>query len=133
MIKKSIFLILMFQVVYSDLLQFYNFSRIPQYYQPLGSINSNHIFFRKTYKAYTIYQYEKIVNNNNNFGKFFTFSPINDLCKNDFEKSNAIYCLQKYPNASWWCIYDYCIRNTVTYIGFNEFIIKKEFELPFAY
>lgn len=46
MIKKTIFLILMFQVVYSDLLQFYNFSRIPQDYQPLGSINSNHIFYK---------------------------------------------------------------------------------------
>lgn len=87
-------------------------------------------FFRKTYKAYSIEPFKKIVNNND-FGKSFTFSPINDLCKNDFEKSNAIYCLQKYPNASF-CIYDYCIRNTVTYIGFNEFIIKKEFELPFA-
>lgn len=130
MIKKLIFLIVIFQVVYADLLQFYNFSCIPQDYQPFGSINSNHIFFRKTYKAYSIEPFKKIVNNND-FGKSFTFSPINDLCKNDFEKSNAIYCLQKYPNASF-CIYDYCIRNTVTYIGFNEFIIKKEFELPFA-
>jgi len=46
-------------------------------------------------------------------------------------------CLKKYPNQ-WWCIYENCISSSINQIKyypilFNEFIIKKEFELPYAY
>jgi hypothetical protein len=56
---------------------------------------------------------------------------------NNFEKNSAINCLKKYPNQ-WWCIYENCISSSINQIKyypilFNEFIIKKEFELPYAY
>ena len=47
MIKISIFLIFIFHIVDANLYQFYNFSMNPKNYQPSGSINYNHIFFRK--------------------------------------------------------------------------------------
>ena len=103
--------------------QMYNFSINPIESQPSGSINSNHIFFRKN-KKYQKYQIKK--NNNIDFGKKITFSLLNDLCYNDFEKNNVINCLKKYPNE-WWCIYDNCIspsKNSIIYI---------QFELPYAY
>ena len=135
MIKISIFLIFIFHIVDANLYQFYNFSMNPENSQPSGSINYNHIFFRKNYKSYALEN-----NNNNNFGKSITFSPLNDLCHNDFEKYNAKNCLKKYQNVSckWWCIYDNCIspsKNTINYIPikFNYFIIRKEFELLYAY
>ena len=137
MIKISILLIFIFHIVDANLYQFYNFSMNPENSQPSGSINYNHIFFRKNYKSYALEN-----NNNNNFGKSITFSPLNDLCHNDFEKYNAKNCLKKYQNVSckWWCIYDNCIspsKNTINYIHipikFNYFIIEKEFELPYAY
>ena len=47
------------------------------------------------------------------FGKTFTFSPLNDNCKTDFEKETAKLCLKYHPNAGWhdlwWCIYESCI------------------------
>jgi hypothetical protein len=128
MIKISIFLIFIFHIVDANLYQFYNFSMNPENSQPSGSINYNHIFFRKNYKSYALEN-----NNNNNFGKSITFSPLNDLCHNDFEKYQNVSC-------KWWCIYDNCIspsKNTINYIHipikFNYFIIEKEFELPYAY
>ena len=42
------------------------------------------------------------------FGKTFTFSPLNDNCKTDFEKETAKLCLKYHPN-DWWCIYESCI------------------------
>ena len=126
MIKISIFLIFIFHIVDANLYQFYNFSMNPENSQPSGSINYNHIFFRKNYKSYAL-------ENNNNFGKSITFSTLNDLCHNDFEKYQNVSC-------KWWCIYDNCIspsKNTINYIHipikFNYFIIEKEFELPYAY
>ena len=104
----SVFLIFMLQITNTYTYQFYNFSMNPENYQPSGSIVSNHIFFRKTYKAYTIHRFEKI-DNNNDFGKSFKFLP-----KNDFEKNNVINCLQKYPNESRWCIYYNCIKIKIT-------------------
>ena len=95
MIKISIFLIFIFHIVDANLYQFYNFSMNPENSQPSGSINYNHIFFRKNYKSYALEN-----NNNNNFGKSITFSPLNDLCHNDFEKYNAKNCLKKYQNVS---------------------------------
>lgn len=144
MIKISIFLIFIFHIVDANLYQFYNFSMNPENSQPSGSINYNHIFFRKNYKSYALENksYALENNNNNNFGKSITFSPLNDLCHNDFEKYNAKNCLKKYQDVSckWWCIYDNCIspsKNTINYIHipikFNYFIIEKEFELPYAY
>ena len=50
---------------------------------------------------------------NSGFGKTFTFSPLNDNCKTDFEKETAKLCLKYHPNAGWhdlwWCIYESCI------------------------
>ena len=134
-IKKSIFfIILLYQIVDVNLLQFYNFSMNPELSQPSDRINYNNILFKKHHKKYTTFEIEKI--SSNNFGNNFRFSPVNDLCHNNFEKNNTINCLKKYPNE-WWCIYKNCIspsRNQIKYypIKFNEFIIKKEFELPFA-
>jgi len=147
-IKLSIFftiLLYLYQIVNADTLyQFTNFSMKPSDYQPSGNIiydyqpSENIIMFKKHYKKYTTFEIEKISNNNfgNNFGNNFRFSPVNDLCHNNFEKNNTINCLKKYPNE-WWCIYENCIsfsRNQIKYypIKFNEFIIKKEYELPFA-
>ena len=129
MIKISIFLIFIFHIVDANLYQFYNFSMNPENSQPSGSINYNHIFFRKNYKSYALENKSYALENNNNFGKSITFSPLNDLCHNDFEKYNAKNCLKKYQNVSckWWCIYDNCIspsKNTINYIPF---------ELPYAY
>jgi hypothetical protein len=45
---------------------------------------------------------------NSGFGKTFTFSPLNDNCKTDFEKETAKLCLKYHPN-DWWCIYESCI------------------------
>ena len=134
MIKISIFLIFIFHIVDANLYQFYNFSMNPENSQPSGSINYNHIFFRKNYKSYALEN-----NNNNNFGKSITFSPLNDLCHNDFEKYNAKNCLKKYQNVSckWWCIYDNCIspsKNTINYIPFeihSYFLPYHESELFF--
>ena len=65
MIKISIFLIFIFHIVDANLYQFYNFSMNPENSQPSGSINYNHIFFRKNYKSYTTFKFEieKISNN----------------------------------------------------------------------
>ncbi len=42
------------------------------------------------------------------FGKTFTFSPLNDNYKTDFEKETAKLCLKYHPN-DWWCIFESCI------------------------
>ena len=60
MIKISIFLIFIFHIVDANLYQFYNFSMNPKNYQPSGSINYNHIFFRKNYKSYATVKYKLI-------------------------------------------------------------------------
>jgi hypothetical protein len=79
MIKISIFLIFMYQIVDANLLQFYNFSMNPELSQPSGSINYNTILLIKNNKRYTTFEIEKISSNDlchNNFG----FSPLNDFC-----------------------------------------------------
>ena len=43
-----------------------------------------------------------------NFGETFTFSPLNDFCVTDYEKTNAKLCLKYYPD-DWNCIYENCI------------------------
>jgi len=116
----------MYQIVDANLLQFYNFSMNPELSQPSGSINYNNILFIKNNKRYTTFEFEieKISSNN------FRFSPLNDLCHNSFEKNITINCLKKYPNQ-WWCIYENCI--SPSRYKFNNFIIEKQFELPFAH
>ena len=92
MIKFSFFLIfILTSLINANTYQMYNFSINPTESQPSGSINSNHIFFRKN-KKYQKYQIKK--NNNIDFGKKITFSLLNDLCYNDFEKNNVINCLK---------------------------------------
>ena len=130
MIKISIFLIFIFHIVDANLYQFYNFSMNPENSQPSGSINYNHILFRKNYKSYTTFKFEIEKISNNNFGNNFVFSQLNDLCHNSFEKNITINCLKKYPNQ-WWCIYENCI--SLSRYKFNNFIIEKQFELPFAH
>ena len=130
MIKISIFLIFIFHIVDANLYQFYNFSMNPENSQPSGSINYNHILFRKNYKSYTTFKFEIEKISNNNFGNNFVFSPLNNLCHNSFEKNITINCLKKYPNL-WWCIYENCI--SLSRYKFNNFIIEKQFELPFAH
>ena len=130
MIKISIFLIFMYQIVDANLLQFYNFSMNPELSQPSGSINYNNILFIKNNKRYTTFEFEIEKISNNNFGNNFRFSPLNDFCHNSFEKNITINCLKKYPNQ-WWCIYENCI--SPSRYKFNNFIIEKQFELPFAH
>ena len=142
MIKILIFLIFMYQIVDANLLQFYNFSMNPELSQPSGSINYNNILFIKNSKRYTTFEIEKISSNDlchNSFGfsplndlchNNFGFSPLNDFCHNSFEKNITINCLKKYPNQ-WWCIYENCI--SLSRYKFNNFIIEKQFELPFAH
>ena len=115
MIKISIFLIFMYQIVDANLLQFYNFSMNPELSQPSGSINYNNILFIKNNKRYTTFKTEKI--SSNNFEINIHYLHLNDLCHNNFENciSSSINQIKYYP------------------ILFNEFIIKKEFELPYAY
>ncbi len=128
MIKISIFLIFMYQIVDANLLQFYNFSMNPELSQPSGSINYNNILFIKNNKRYTTFEIEKI--SSNDFGNNFGFSPLNDFCHNSFEKNITINRLKKYPNQ-WRCIYENCI--SPSRYKFNNFIIEKQFELPFAH
>jgi hypothetical protein len=135
MIKYQFLLIFIFHIVDANLYQFYNFSMNPELSQPSGSINYNNILFIKNNKRYTTFEIEKI--SSNNFGINIHYSPLNDFCHNNFEKNSAINCLKKYPNQ-WWCIYENCISSSINQIKyypilFNEFIIKKEFELPYAY
>ena len=61
MIKISIFLIFIFHIVDANLYQFYNFSMNPENSQPSGSINYNHIFFRKNYKSYALENNNKMI------------------------------------------------------------------------
>jgi len=116
----------MYQIVDANLLQFYNFSMNPELSQPSGSINYNNILLIKNNKRYTTFEFEIEKISNNNFG----FSPLNDFCHNSFEKNITINCLKKYPNQ-WWCIYENCI--SLSRYKFNNFIIEKQFELPFAH
>jgi hypothetical protein len=50
-------------------------------------------------------------NQNSDFGKTFTLSPLNDLCHNNFEKENAKGCLTNNLD-DWNCIYNYCISSS---------------------
>ena len=126
MMKLLIFLIFICQIVDANLLQFYNFSMNPELSQPSGSINYNNILFIKNNKRYTTFQFKIEKISDNNFG----FSPLNDLCHNSFEKNITINCLKKYLNQGR-CIYENCISHSR--YKFNNFIIEKQFELPFAH
>ena len=93
----------------------YEFSKNPENYQPSGSIqdklmeNLQIITFKKIYKRHTNFALENSDNyKKSDFGKTFTFSPLNDNCKTDFEKETAKLCLKYHPN-DWWCIYESCI------------------------
>jgi len=70
MIKISIFLIFMYQIVDANLLQFYNFSMNPELSQPSGSINYNNILFIKNNKRYTTFEIEKISHSRYKFNNF---------------------------------------------------------------
>ena len=94
----------------------YEFSKNPENYQPSGSIQDKYlmenpqiIFYKINYKKHTNFSLVKTQNyKKSDFGKTFTFSPLNDLCNSKFEKDNAKICLKYYPN-NWNCIYDNCI------------------------
>ena len=92
----------------------YEFSKNPESYQPSGSIQDNYftqhlqIKYNKIYKRHTNFALETSNNKQLNFGQAFTFSPLDDFCKTDFEKDNAKVCLKYHPN-NWNCIYDNCI------------------------
>nr|QPI16746.1 MAG: hypothetical protein NIOZUU159_00241 [Virus NIOZ-UU159] len=96
--------------------QLYEFSKNPENYQPSGSIQDNYliensliIFYKKIYKRHTNFTLEISDNNKKlDFGKTFTFSPLNDFCNSEFEKDNAKFCL-KYHHNNWDCIYKSCI------------------------
>ena len=80
MIKFSFFLIFIFKfLINANTYQMYNFSINPTESQPSGSINSNHIFFRKN-KKYQKYQIKKNNNIDFGFGKKITFSLLNEWC-----------------------------------------------------
>jgi hypothetical protein len=81
----------------------------PELSQPYGSINYNNILFIKNNKRYTTFETEKI--SSNNFG--INVHHLHLIYKNCISSS----------------------RNQIKYypILFNEFIIKKEFELPYVY
>lgn len=68
--------------------------------------NFKPFYLKKNNVSDNCYTHNKIVSHA--FGQTFSFSPINDLCSDDFSKKNAINCLEKYPDE-WWCIYDNCI------------------------
>jgi len=71
--------------------------------------NSQIIFYKKMYKRHTNFALEKMDNNKkSDFGKTFSFSPLDDLCDTNWEKNNAKLCLKYYPN-NWNCIHDNCI------------------------
>ena len=94
----------------------YEFSKNPENYQPSGSIQDNYltenpqiISFNKIYKRHTNFALENSDNyKKSDFGKTFTFSPLNDFCNTNFEKDNAKLCFKYHPN-NWNCIYDNCI------------------------
>jgi hypothetical protein len=76
----------------------FEFIKYPQSYQPNRSIQDKfllknpQITFNKIYKRH-------------NFGEIFTFSPLNDLCNDEYNKNLAKKCLKNSP-TNWWCIYD---------------------------
>ena len=94
----------------------YEFSKNPENYQPSGSIQDKYLMenpqiitFKKIYKRHTNFALEKSDNyKKSDFGKTFTFSPLNDFCNTDFEKDNAKLCL-KYHHNNLDCIYENCI------------------------
>ena len=71
--------------------------------------NPSITFFKAVYKRHTNFTLETSDNNKKlDFGKTFTFSPLNDFCNSEFEKDNAKFCL-KYHHNNWDCIYENCI------------------------
>ena len=93
----------------------YEFSKNPENYQPSGSIqdklmeNLQIITFKKIYKRHTNFALENYDNyKKSDFGKTFTFSPLDDFCNSEFEKDNAKVCLKYHHNNSD-CIYENCI------------------------
>ena len=97
--------------------QLYEFSKNPENYQPSGSIQDKYLmenpqiisFIKNVYKRHTNFTLETSDNNKKlDFGKTFTFSPLNDFCNSEFEKDNAKFCL-KYHHNNWDCIYENCI------------------------
>jgi len=100
----------------------FEFSKNPENYfiqafQPMGAfkmLKNPVISFNKIYKKHTNFALEYLDNNKkSDFGKTFTFSPLDDLCDTNFEKENAKLCF-KYHLNNWDCIYDNCISPSRT-------------------
>ena len=94
--------------------ELFEFSKYPESYQPSGSIQDNYLmenpqvtFYKTKYKRHTDFTLETS-DNNNIFGKTFTFTPLNVFCNSEFEKDNAKLCFTYHP-YDWNCIYDNCI------------------------
>ena len=97
---KTILFILFTNAIYGNQFEFYDFNTIPVITEPF---------------ALNI-EYDNI-----------TKDPLNEYCKNDYEKYNANKCLNSHPN-NYWCIYENCIcskTNKEEYIiipiRYNEF------------
>ncbi len=93
--------------------QYYDFNMIPMITEPPKQNNYKILF--KPFMLKNI-DYDNI-----------TKDPLNEYCKNDFEKYNANKCLNSHPN-NYWCIYENCIcprTNKEEYIiipiRYNEF------------
>lgn len=85
----------------------FNFNKIKLF----DNDDNNKKIYKLTYNRYNKINFcelDLLNVTNVDFGKVFTFSPLDDFCKNDFEKSNAKKCLLSHPD-NWNCIYDYCI------------------------
>jgi len=116
------FIFLLFLVnANANIMRLYNFT------VNIANLEPPRSFFSRT-------KYETIkLNGDNYFGKTFTFSPLSDNCKNEFEKNNAKDCIKKFPHdKSWQCIYDNCIspsKNQIIYvpITFNTSLIGRQF------
>jgi len=92
----------------------YKFHKDLKNYQPSGSSYENSLndspimFYKEKYGRYTDFTLKKLDNKKSDFGKIFSFSPLNDYCNSDFEKENAKLCIKHYPN-DWNCVYENCI------------------------
>lgn len=87
------------------------------YFKQLENIKNNFLtnnpqitFFKKVFKKHTKISIEAnyINSDYSDFGKTFTFSPLDDLCNTGFEKNIAKLCLKYHP-SNWNCVYDNCV------------------------
>lgn len=88
----------------------FEFSKFPESYQPNKSIQDKfllknpQITFNKIYKRHTNFALEKKDKNKSpTFGETYSFSPLNDLCDDEYNKNFAEKCLKNSP-TNWWCI-----------------------------